>query len=192
MARTPSTMLALGKSMPAFTLMEPKTNQQVFSSQFEGEPLLVAFICNHCPYVVHIREALAAYGERFHQQQMSVVAINANDVVHYPDDSPDKMVEEANLAGYNFPYLFDESQAVATAFEAACTPDFFLFDAKGRLFYRGEFDASRPGNDLPVTGEALIAATERLLAGEDAPEIQKPSLGCNIKWKPGNEPAYFG
>ncbi|MEE2779225.1 MAG: thioredoxin family protein [Myxococcota bacterium] len=192
MARTPSTMLELGTPAPDFAL--PDTDDAVVRlSDFQGAPaLLVAFICNHCPYVIHLREALAAFGREQGARGLAMVAISSNDVDGYPADSPEKMAEEKALAGYTFPYLYDATQAVAQSYEAACTPDFFLFDGDQRLVYRGQFDGSRPGNDVPVTGEDLEAAVSAVLAGEQPDSEQRASLGCNIKWKPGNEPSYFG
>ena len=192
MARTPSTMLELGTPAPDFAL--PDTDNKVVRlADFQGAPaLLVAFICNHCPYVIHLREALAAFGREQGARGLSMVAISSNDVEGYPADSPEKMAEEKALAGYSFPYLYDATQEVAQAYEAACTPDFFLFDGDQRLVYRGQFDGSRPGNEVPVTGEDLVAAVSAVLAGEAPDAEQRPSLGCNIKWKPGNEPSYFG
>ena len=192
MARTPSTMLALGTIAPDFSLPEPATGKTVALKDFQGKPLLVAFICNHCPYVLHIQTVFARIAEEYQAKGIAVVAINANDVANYPDDSPEKMIEQVNDAPYTFPYLFDETQQVAKAYQAACTPDFFLFDANHRLYYRGQFDGSRPKNDVPVTGKDMRAAMDNLLAGMAAPENQVASLGCNIKWKVGNEPGYFG
>jgi len=192
MVRTASTMLPLGTPAPVFALPDATGRTMHFSDFDEERGLLIMFISNHCPYVKMLREALATLGREYQQKCVSVVAINANDVEKYPDDSPEKMVEEIVAFGYTFPYLYDESQEVAKAYRAACTPDFFLFDADRRLFYRGQFDDARPGNGVPVTGKDLRNALERLLAGEDPPETQKASLGCNIKWKPGNEPEYFG
>jgi hypothetical protein len=149
------------------------------------------FICNHCPYVVHIRAGLAEFARAYQARGLAVVAINANDVAAYPDDRPEKMAEEKRRAGYVFPYLYDETQAVAKAYRAACTPDFFLFDGARRLVYRGQFDDSRPGNGRPVTGADLRAAVDAVLTGEAVPAEQRPSIGCNIKWKPGNAPGYF-
>jgi thiol-disulfide isomerase/thioredoxin len=145
--------------------------------------LVVMFICNHCPFVKHLREALARFGEAAQTLGVGVVAISSNDAEAYPDDGPEAMAREKAEAGYTFPYLFDESQAVARAFEAACTPDFYLFDGQGRLVYRGQFDGSRPGNHVPVTGEDLMGAVEALVAGRPISADQHPSLGCNIKWK---------
>ncbi|MGE4198404.1 MAG: thioredoxin family protein, partial [Phycisphaerales bacterium] len=152
--------------------------------------LVVMFICNHCPFVKHIRDQLVAVSRDYGSRGVAFVAINSNDTEKYPDDSPDKMREEAALAGYTFPYLFDETQSVAKAYRAACTPDFYLFDSQRRLIYRGQLDDSRPKNGLPVTGKDLRAAIDALLAGSAPPAQQLPSIGCNIKWKPGNEPDY--
>ncbi|MGH7967439.1 MAG: thioredoxin family protein [Limisphaerales bacterium] len=154
--------------------------------------LLVVFLCNHCPYVKHIRSGLAALAREYQGRGVAVLGINSNDVQNYPADSPARMAEEVKAAGYTFPYLYDETQTVAKAYRAACTPDFFVFDAAQRLAYRGQLDDSRPGNNLPVTGRDLRAALDAVLAGRPAPGPQKPSIGCNIKWKPGNEPDYFG
>lgn len=192
MARTPSTMLALGTPAPDFSLPEPATGQTVVLNDFQGQPLLVAFICNHCPYVLHIQTMFARLAEEYQAKGIAVVGINANDVASYPDDSPEKMIQQVNDVPYTFPYLFDESQQVAKAYQAACTPDFFLFDANHQLYYRGQFDDSRPHNDLPVTGKDMRAALDSLLAGLAAPINQLASLGCNIKWKAGSEPGYFG
>lgn len=192
MARTPSTMLALGTPAPDFSLPEPATGQTVALKDFQGQPLLVAFICNHCPYVLHIQTMFARMAEEYQAKGIAVVGINANDVASYPDDSPEKMIQQVNDVPYTFPYLFDESQQVAKAYQAACTPDFFLFDANHQLYYRGQFDDSRPRNDLPVTGKDMRAALDSLLAGLAAPINQLASLGCNIKWKAGSEPGYFG
>jgi len=187
-----STMLELGTVAPDFSLSD--TNGKLVSRQdFQGaRGLLVLFICNHCPYVHHIREALVAFAKEYQPKGLAMVAINANDVANYPDDSPEKMAEEVAKFGYTFPYLFDETQQVAKAYCAACTPDFFLFDKDHRLVYRGQFDDSRPKNSLPVTGQDLRTAVEALLSGQTIDSSQKPSLGCNIKWKAGNEPDYFG
>ncbi len=190
MARTPSTMLELGTPAPDFTLLDPVTNKQVSLADFAGKPLLVAFICNHCPYVILIKEAFTQFAKEYQDKGLEVVAINANDVANYPDDSPEKMIEDVKAFGYTFPYLFDETQQMAKAYQAACTPDFFMFDAEHNLYYRGQFDDARPNTDIPVTGKDMKNAADRLLAGKDAPEAQKASLGCNIKWKAGNEPVY--
>lgn len=190
MARTPSTMLELGTSAPDFSLIDPVTEQQVSLTDFSGQPLLLAFISNHCPYVILIKEAFTQFAREYQAKGLKVVAINANDVENYPDDSPEKMIKDVNTYGYTFPYLFDESQQVAKQYQAACTPDFFMFDADHRLYYRGQFDKARPKSDIPVTGEDMKNAADKLLAGAPAPEIQLASLGCNIKWKEGNEPDY--
>lgn len=192
MARTPSTMLELGTPAPEFSLPEPATGNAVSLSDFAGKPLVVVFICNHCPFVKLIAEQLAVVGEEFQQKGVGIVAINSNDVANYPDDSPEKMVEFIREYAIHFPYLYDESQAIAKAYQAACTPDFYLFDADHKLVYRGQFDAARPGNDQPVTGADLTDAINALLANLPISEQQTPSLGCNIKWKAGNEPDYFG
>ncbi len=192
MVRTPSTMVPLGTPAPGFSLPEPATGRIVSLEDFRDAPaLLVVFLCNHCPYVKHIRHALAGFARQYQARGLAIVGINSNDAGQYPDDAPDKMVEEARQVGYPFPYLYDETQEVAKAHRAACTPDFFLYDRERRLAYRGQFDDSRPGNDVPVTGRDLRAAVEAVLTGRPAPQDQKPSLGCNIKWKPGNEPDYF-
>jgi len=192
MVATPSTMLPLGTKAPPFSL--PNTEGRTVSlDDFDGIPcLLVMFICNHCPFVKHIREQLAQFGLEYQAKGLGIVAINSNDVANHPDDSPAKMREEVASAGYTFPYLFDESQAVAKAYRAACTPDFFMFDRDLRLVYRGQFDDSRPSNATPVTGSDLRAAADALLEGRQIAGDQKPSIGCNIKWKAGNEPDYFG
>jgi peroxiredoxin len=190
MALTPSTMLALGTAAPDFKL--PDTNGKIVSlADFNSAPaLVVLFICNHCPYVKHIRAGLAQMARDYQARGAAVVAISSNDVENYPADSPEKMKEEAKSAGYIFPYLYDETQAVAKAYQAACTPDIFLFDKNRKLAYRGQFDDSRPGNGRPVTGKDLRAALDAVLAGRPAPEPQIPSVGCNIKWKSGNSPNY--
>ena len=192
MARTPSTMLPLGTPAPAFQLPEPASGRHVSLSDFAGRPLVVAFICNHCPYVKHIAAVLARLANEYHGKDVDFVAINSNDVANYPDDSPEKMLEFIDEYRIGFPYLFDESQQVAKAYQAACTPDLYLFDSEHKLVYRGQFDASRPGNDLPVTGNDLEDAIKALLANLSISDEQIPSLGCNIKWKAGNEPDYFG
>lgn len=193
MARTPSTMLALGTEAPAFSLPNPATNNAVSLDDFpDAKGYLIAFISNHCPFVQLLRHEFARYGREYSAKGVAVIAINSNDAASYPEDSPEKMVAEARRFGYDFPYLFDEDQAVAKAYEAACTPDFFLFDGDKKLVYRGQFDACRPGSDLPVTGDDLRAATDALLNGEAITAQQVPSLGCNIKWISGNEPDYYG
>lgn len=183
-------MLALGTPAPEFRLPEP-AGKMVSLADFEGAPaLLVVFMCNHCPYVKHIRGALAKLARDYQPRGVAVVGINSNDVANYPADSPAKMAEESKSAGYIFPYLYDETQAVAKAYRAACTPDIYLFDKDQRLAYRGQLDDSRPGNSVPVTGKDLRAALDAVLAGNPVSLNQKPSIGCNIKWKPGNEPPY--
>jgi peroxiredoxin len=189
MVLTASTMMPLGTEAPAFSLPNVVDGRVVSREDFRGrQGLLVMFICNHCPYVKHIRGELARVG-RDYQPALGIVAISANDVANYPDDSPEKMAEEALEQGYSFPYLYDASQDVAKAYTAACTPDFFLFDARMRLVYRGQLDASRPGNEQPVTGADLRGAIEALLGDAPISPDQKPSMGCNIKWTPGNAPS---
>lgn len=191
MARTPSTMLSLGTPAPDFSL--PDSGGKITSrSDFSGNPLLIMFICNHCPFVKHVRAKLAELGSRYQKKGVGVVAINSNDVETHPDDSPENMAREAREAGYTFPYLFDSAQTVAKSYEAACTPDFYLFDGSHRLVYRGQLDGSRPGNGIPVTGADLEAALEAVLSGKAPSPNQVPSLGCNIKWKKGQEPKYYG
>jgi peroxiredoxin len=183
-----SIMLHLGTPAPDFALPDPD-GRIVALSDFAGAPaLLVMFLCNHCPYVKHIRSGLAALAREYMDKGVAVVAINSNDAQAYPDDSPARMKEEAAAAGYPFPYLVDEAQNAARAYRAACTPDFFLFDRERKLAYRGQFDDSRPGNGIPVTGEDLRAALDAVLAGRPPSGQQRPSIGCSIKWKPGGEP----
>ena len=184
MAATPSVMLPLGTRAPDFTLPDTVTGRSVSLADFAGKKaLLVMFICNHCPFVKHIRSQLAALGRDYSEKGVGIVAISSNDAANYPDDSPAKMKDEARAAGYTFPYLYDESQAVARAYQAACTPDFFLFDSARALVYRGQLDDSRPGNGVPVTGKDLRAALDAALAGQPPLPTQRPSIGCNIKWK---------
>ncbi len=191
MPLTPSTMLSLGTEAPAFSL--PATNGEVVSSDdFAGRKgLLVMFICNHCPFVKHIRTGLAQFARDYENTGLAVVGISSNDVVAFPEDDLAHMKDEVIDAGYVFPYLFDETQSVAKAYQAACTPDLFLFDSDRRLVYRGQFDPSRPGNDTPVTGEDLRAAADALLDGGSVSREQIPSAGCNIKWIEGNSPEYL-
>jgi peroxiredoxin len=189
MARTPSIMIELGTKAPDFSLIEPATGHTVSLADFASKPILVAFICNHCPYVIKIKDAFTRVTADYREKGLAVVAINANDVENYPDDSPEKMIEDVKQYNYPFPYLYDETQAVAQAYQAACTPDFYLFDQHHELYYRGQFDGSRPSNDMPATGEDMNAAVNSLVAGEPAPDNQLASLGCNIKWKQGNEPS---
>lgn len=192
MVRTPSTMLPLGTPAPAFSLVDAVSGRTVSLTDFREAPaLLVMFICNHCPFVKHVAAELARLGDDYLPKGVAIVAINSNDVAAHPDDAPDKMKAEAQARGYKFPYLFDETQAVAHAYNAACTPDFFLFDKQQKLAYRGQLDGSRPGNDVPVNGADLRAALDMVLAGKQVSAEQRASLGCNIKWKPGNEPEYF-
>lgn len=187
-----STMLPLGTQAPDFRLPDT-TGKMVSLKDLKGKPaLLVIFMCNHCPYVKHIRSGLAQLARDYLQRGIAMVGISSNDVANYPADSPAKMAEEAKAAGYLFPYLYDESQDVAKAYRAACTPDIYLFDQDQRLAYRGQLDDSRPGSNIPVTGKDLRAALDAVLAKKDISPQQKPSIGCNIKWKPGNEPDYFG
>jgi peroxiredoxin len=191
MAATPSTMLPLGTRAPDFTLPDTR-GERVSLSEFAAAPaLLVVFMCNHCPFVKHIRQELARMAREYQAKGVAVVGINANDVQQYPDDSPERMRAEAAEAGYTFPYLYDETQQVAKSYRAACTPDFFLFDEDRKLVYRGQMDDSRPGNARPVTGADLRAAMDAVLAGRPVSQDQKSSVGCNIKWKPGNEPDYY-
>ena len=191
MVNTPSTMLPLGTTAPPFRLADASGREHSLDDFAAARGLVVAFVCNHCPFVIHLRSELASFARDVAESGVSVIAISANDVDKYPQDGLDKMAEEAETAGYTFPYVLDETQEVAKAYRAACTPDFFLFDDERRLAYRGQFDASRPGSDVPVTGADLRGAVDRLLAGAEPAPDQKPSLGCNIKWKPGNEPDYF-
>lgn len=191
MAKTPSTMLPLGTPCPDFSLIDTHGKTHSTKDYVGKKPLLVAFICNHCPFVLHIRSTLAALTEDYMEKGIAVLAINSNDVETHPDDAPDKMVIEREAAGYRFPYLFDETQSVAKAFQAACTPDFFLFDKSGALVYRGQFDDSRPGNGKAINGKDLKDAMDAVLKNTKPSADQKSSLGCNIKWKAGNEPAYY-
>lgn len=192
MVKTLSTMLALGTEAPPFSLPEPATGRTVSLDHFADAPaLLVAVLSNHCPFVKHIAAGLAAFARDYQEKGVAIVGINGNDVASYPADSPEKMAEEVKARGYTFPYLFDESQEVVKAYRAACTPDFFLFDGDRRLVYRGQFDASRPSLDHPVTGADLRAACDAVLAGVTPAADQVPSIGCNIKWKPGNAPSWF-
>jgi peroxiredoxin len=192
MTKTPSTMAALGTSAPDFELPDPKTGGMVTLDDFTDWPvLLVAFLSNHCPFVKHVAQELGAFSREYRPKGVAMVGICANDVAKYPDDGPVKMVAEVERRGYAFPYLYDETQEVAKAFRAACTPDFFLYDADRKLVYRGQFDDSRPSLDVPVTGADLRAACDAVLAGERPSSEQRPSVGCNIKWKPGNNPPWF-
>jgi peroxiredoxin len=187
-----SQMMLLGTKAPDFELTDAVSGRTVSIGDFAGKSgLLVMFICNHCPYVQHVRDELARLGRDYQDSDLAIVAISSNDIEAYPSDSPEAMKTEAETYGYVFPYIFDESQSVAASYAAMCTPDFFLFDDDRSLVYRGRLDGSRPGTDVPVTGEDLRAAIEATLASEPAPDEQHPSMGCSIKWKPGNAPAYF-
>lgn len=191
MVKTASTMLPLGTEAPDFELMNID-GRFVKRDDFRGaQALLVMFICNHCPYVKHIAPQLSALAGEYLARGVAVVGINSNDATKYPDDSPEQMVHEAENREYAFPYLYDETQEVAHAYHAACTPDLFVFDKDFRLAYRGQLDSSRPGNGIPVTGEDLRRALDLVLAGQPVPEPHRPSIGCNIKWREGNEPDYF-
>ncbi len=191
MALTPSTMLPLATVAPDFKL--PDTDGKTVSlADFKDKAaLVVVFMCNHSPYVIHIRSGLAQLARDYSPKNVGIVGINSNDALKYPADSPAKMKDEVKSAGYTFPYLYDATQSVAKAYRAACTPDIFLFDRGRRLVYRGQFDASRPGNGIPVTGKDLRAALDAVLAGRPTSEMQVASMGCNIKWKAGNEPDYY-
>ena len=183
-------MLELGTAAPDFRLPDAWGNEVGLTDFPEAKGTLVAFICNHCPFVKHIAPAMAQFGNEYTKRGLAVIAINSNDTENYPDDAPEKMIEEIENLGYEFPYLVDASQETAKAYRAACTPDFFLFDRDHKLVYRGQFDASRPESEIPVTGEDLRAAADAVLAGEAPSEDQRPSLGCNIKWKAENAPGY--
>lgn len=191
MVKTASTMLPLGSQAPSFSL--PNVDgRQVSIDDFRGKSaLLVVFMCNHCPFVIHVREELTRFAKEYQAKGLAIVGISSNDVEKYPQDSFEAMKKEHAAAGYPFPYLYDETQSVAKAYCAACTPDFFLFDKERKLVYRGQFDDSRPQSNIPVTGCDLRAACDAALAGGPVQPEQKPSIGCNIKWKPGNEPQYF-
>jgi peroxiredoxin len=190
MAVTPSTMLELGTVAPFFRLPDTEGRMVALSDFAEAKALLVMFICNHCPFVKHVQPELARLATEYEGRGVAVVGISSNDVAAYPDDSPDAMREEKARAGYTFPYLFDETQDVAKAYRAACTPDLYVFDGGRRLVYRGQLDDSRPQNGIPLTGRDVRAALDALLAGRAVDPRQKPSIGCNIKWKPGREPGY--
>jgi peroxiredoxin len=185
-------MLALGTSAPTFSLPDVKTGKTVSLADFSRKKaLLVMFISRHCPYVQHIKDELARLGHDYSSKDIGMVAISANDIVKYPDDAPEQLKKMAEQLRFSFPLCFDESQEVAKAYQAACTPDFFLYDAKRALVYRGQLDDSRPGNNKPVNGRDLRSAIEAVLSGKKVTPNQKPSVGCNIKWKSGNEPQYF-
>ncbi len=191
MALTPSTMLSLGTKAPDFSLPDVVSGNTISLKTFaDKKALLVMFICRHCPFVKHVQQQLAQIGQDYADQSLGIVAISANDVANYPDDSPDNLKLMAKELGFNFPLCYDESQATAKAYTAACTPDFFLFDENRQLVYRGQLDESRPSNNVPVTGKDLRSAIDAVLAGKEINPDQKPSIGCNIKWKSGNEPKY--
>lgn len=193
MARTPSQMIDLGTEAPNFSLPDVVSGNHVSLDNYpDAKGFMIAFICNHCPFVQLIRHEFARYGREYSDKGIAVIAINSNDIQAHPEDGPDAMRDDARRFGYKFPYCLDEDQSVAKTYQAACTPDLYLFDANRKLVYRGQFDGARPGNDTPVTGADLRAATDALLAGQAIPADQKASLGCNIKWKPGNAPDYYG
>ncbi len=191
MAETPSTMLELGTRAPEFRLRDTDGREVALADFKDRKALLVMFICNHCPFVKHVQAELARIGRDYQPRGVAVVAISSNDVGQYPDDGPEAMAKEKQRAGYTFPYLFDETQEVARAYRAACTPDLYLFDAQQKLVYRGQLDDSRPGNKVPVTGRDLRRALDAVLEGRPVEAKQRASVGCNIKWKPGKEPDYF-
>ncbi len=191
MVRTPSTMLPLGTVAPDFELRNVDGRMVDYAGAAGAKGTVVMFICNHCPFVKHVADELAALGHETMPRGIGFAAISSNDVSSHPADSPEQMVAEAEQRGYPFPYLYDDTQEVAKAYHAACTPDFYLFDGDRRLVYRGQLDSSRPGSDVPVTGQELRAGIDALLAGRPPCEPQIPSIGCNIKWKVGNEPDYF-
>jgi len=191
MSRTPSTMLELGTRAPDFDLPDPLSGGSVSLSDYRDMPLLIVFSCNHCPYVLHLLKSFAEYARETKKSGLSVVMINANDIDNYPADSPQKMTDLARQYELDYPYLYDESQQVAMAYRAACTPDFFLFDSQHRLVYRGQYDASRPGNNEEITGVDLRSASQALLEDQVISAQQLPSMGCNIKWRAGNEPDYL-
>jgi peroxiredoxin len=185
-------MLPLGTKAPDFSLVNVDGRTVQLADFADAPALLVIFMCNHCPYVKHVANQLARFTSEYMAKGVAVVGINSNDVANYPADSPEQMVAETESRGYRFPYLYDETQEVAKAYRAACTPDFYLFDRDRRLVYRGQFDASRPESGIPVTGADLRAALDAVLAGRKPPADQHPSIGCNIKWRTGSEPDYFG
>ncbi|MEM9151681.1 MAG: thioredoxin family protein, partial [Cyanobacteria bacterium P01_F01_bin.3] len=193
MVRTESTMLPLGTEAPSFNLEDVISGTTVTLTNFTNKKgLLVMFICQHCPFVKHIEDELGKIGQDYVPKDIGILAISANSIETHPQDDPDNMRQQAKRANFNFPYAFDATQEVAKSYTAACTPDFFLFDSDLKLAYRGQLDDARPGNDNPVNGKDLRAALDQLAAGHSIPEAQKPSIGCNIKWAPGKEPAYFG
>lgn len=191
MALTPSTMHALGTLAPNFNLQDVISGNMVSLDNFKNKKaLMVMFICRHCPYVQHVKEEIAKIGQDYKEKDIGIIAISANDVNSYPEDSPQSLKEMARELNFSFPYLYDKSQEIAKAYTAACTPDFFLFDKERKLAYRGQLDDSRPGNNLPITGKDLREAIDAVLEDKPVDFNQKPSIGCNIKWKPGNEPSY--
>lgn len=192
MAAVESTVVKLGSKAPLFKLpIVTGGNLELASYTLHSKGVVIAFICNHCPYVKHINQQLVQVADKYLQKGVAFIAISSNDVDKYPEDSPEKMLQVARELGYPFPYLFDETQEVAKSYQAACTPDFYVYDQNLELVYHGQFDDSRPGNDIPVSGKDLETAIERLLEGKPPVEPQRPSIGCNIKWIPGNEPDYF-
>ena len=191
MVQTPSMMLSLGTKAPDFSLLDPVTGKQRSLSDFNAPATVVMFLCNHCPFVIHVRDELTRLARDYAAQGVAFIAINSNDLEKYPQDGPEPMAALVREMGWTFPFLFDATQDVAKSYHAACTPDFFVFDRDKRLAYRGQLDDSRPSNGKPVTGSDLRAAIDDVLAGRPAPAEQRPSIGCNIKWKPGNEPDYF-
>lgn len=192
MVAVTSTMLPLGTPLPEFALLDAVSGERVASVDFpEGRPVLVMFLCNHCPYVVHVRRQITRLAQDYGPCGVDLVAINSNDVNAYPDDAPRHMARLAREEGWTFPFLYDETQSVAKAFQAACTPEFYVFDARHRLAYRGQLDASRPRNTEPVTGRDVRNALDAVLSGTPVEGEQKPSIGCNIKWRAGNEPPYI-
>jgi len=189
--KTASTMLPLGTKAPPFSLVNVDGQTISLADLADAPALVVVFMCNHCPFVKHIAPELARLAAEYQQRGVALVGISSNDVTSHPEDSPERMVHEAEQQGYTFPYLYDEDQQVAIAYRAACTPDFFVFDRQQELVYRGQFDGSRPGSEVPVTGEDLRHALDAILADRPVPELQRPGIGCNIKWKAGSEPEYF-
>jgi len=191
MVQTPSTMLAIGTPAPDFSLVEPATGNRRALSEFKAPATVIMFICNHCPFVIHVRDEITRLTRDYAPRGVAFVAINSNSQESHPQDGPKHMAALARELGWTFPFLFDDTQEVAKAYHAACTPDFYVFDGGLRLAYRGQLDESRPSTQAPVTGRDLRAAIDAVLAGRPAPADQRPSIGCNIKWKPGNEPDYF-
>lgn len=191
MTATESQMLALGTEAQPFTLPDPDGQLHTLDDSENADAYLVMFICNHCPFVKHVAAELARIGKDYGPRNVAIYAINSNDIETHPGDSPENMKKEGAARGYDFPYLFDEDQSVAKAYRAACTPDIFVFDRARKLVYRGQLDDSRPSNNIPVSGKDLRSALDAVLAGKAVPDDQTPSIGCNIKWKPGNEPEYF-